>query len=81
MEGGNPDAIRQADEKPVQKIFSRAIACDQVGANDKNDNPEKWFQAGWYPQNGRNGHCQSEQRKLEDQFPVHKIILMVNNRK
>ena len=75
MGSRDPYAIQQTDEKPVQEKFFFTIPGNQVGTDNKNSEPEKRLQVGWYPVYCGNSHGQSEQGKLKDQFPVHKMGL------
>jgi hypothetical protein len=76
----NPDAIQYTDQKSMQKKFPGTIPGYQVGTNDKNEEPEERFQTGGDPIHRGNGHSQSEEGKLNNQFPVHKICFWMNNR-
>ena len=75
MRTRDPYAIYQADEKAMQEKFTSTISGYQVCTYDENNQPEKGFNIRRDPVNSGNTHRQTEERKLKDQFPIHKIIL------
>jgi hypothetical protein len=54
---GDPNRIDQAEQKSVQKIIVAAILCNDICANNENDQPNEWFSILRDPGNGSQGHA------------------------
>src|ERR1700744_2681507 len=68
---GDPYAIEQPQDKPMQKELSRRPTDDHPGAEDEVNQPEQGFDAWADPVYGGDGHHQAEEGERNKQFPVH----------
>src|SRR5262249_54474927 len=67
----NPHAIKNADHEAMEEISSCAFSCNLVRAKNKNNQPKKWFDAGWDPENSSETHSKTKKGEMKDQSPVH----------